>query len=76
MRESIELLERGKDENLNSQARMAPEALDGHFSEERHRLYRMLRRKAVVTSDWSPEVSGPWKRSLYDRSLHDRKRLR
>jgi hypothetical protein len=76
MRESIALLERGKDENLNSQARMAPEALDGHFSEERHRLYRMLRRKAVVAPDRSLEVSGPWKRNLYDRSLHDRKRLR
>jgi len=76
MRESIALLEPSRVENLNSQARMAPEALDGHFSEERHRLYRMLRRKAVVAPDRSLEVSGPWKRSLYDRSLHDRKRLR
>ncbi len=47
MRESIALLERSRVEVLNSQARMAPEALDGHFPEERHRLYRMLLRKAV-----------------------------
>jgi len=58
MRESIALLEPSRVENLNSQARMAPEALDGHFSEERHRLYRMLRLKVLISPDRSLRVNG------------------
>jgi hypothetical protein len=57
-RERLEQLERDKDELLNSYARMVPEALDSLFSEERYRVYRMLRLKVVANPDWSLEVSG------------------
>ena len=57
-RERLELLERDKDEILNSYARMAPEALGLLSPEERCRLYRMLRLKVIATSDRSLEVSG------------------
>ncbi|MCA1738454.1 MAG: hypothetical protein LC740_06390 [Actinobacteria bacterium] len=56
--ERVELLERDKDEVLDSYARLAPEALDGLSPEERHRLYRMLRLKVIINSDRSLEVSG------------------
>jgi hypothetical protein len=56
--ERIELLERNKDEILNSYAKMAPEALDALSPEERHRLYRMLRLKVVANPDRSLEASG------------------
>ncbi len=60
-RERLELLERDKDEILNSYARIAPEALDILSPEERCRLYRMLRLKVIATSDRSLEVSGALK---------------
>ena len=56
--ERIERLERDKDELLNSYAKMAPRALEGLSPEERHRLYRLLRLKVVVSPDRSLEVSG------------------
>ncbi len=57
-RERLELLERDKDEILNSYAKMAPEALDILSPEERRRLYRMLRLKVIANPDRSLEVSG------------------
>jgi site-specific DNA recombinase len=56
--ERVELLERDKDEILDSYTRLAPEALDGLSPEERHRLYRMLRLKVIINPDRSLEVSG------------------
>jgi site-specific DNA recombinase len=57
-RERVEQLERDKDELLNSYAKIAPEALDSLSSEERHRLYTMLRMKVTANPDRSLEVSG------------------
>jgi flagellar motility protein MotE (MotC chaperone) len=56
--ERIERLARDKDELLNCYARMAPKALEGFSPEERHRLYRLLRLKVVVSPNRSLEVSG------------------
>ena len=57
-RERLELLERYKDEILNSYAKMVPEALDIFSPEERRRLYRMLWLKVIANPDRSLEVSG------------------
>ena len=57
-RERVERLERDKDELLNSYTKVAPEALDSLSSEERHRLYTMLRMKVTANPDRSLEVSG------------------
>jgi len=54
----IELLERDKDEILNYYATLAPKALDGLSPEERHRLYRMLRLKVLISPDRSLRVNG------------------
>jgi len=54
----IELLERDKDEILNYYATLAPKALDGLSPEERHRLYRKLRLKVLISPDRSLRVNG------------------
>ena len=51
-------LERDKDAILDSYAGMAPEALESLAPEERHRVYRMLRIRAVAHVDSTLEVSG------------------
>jgi hypothetical protein len=56
--ERKELLKRGKDEILNTYARMTPEILDVLVPEERHRLYQMLRLNALINSYRSLEVNG------------------
>jgi hypothetical protein len=54
----LEELERDKDALLESYARMTPEALDDISSEERHRVYNMLRLRVEVSPDSSLDVSG------------------
>jgi hypothetical protein len=51
-------LERDKDAILDSYAGMAPDALESLTPEERHRVYRMLRIRAVAHVDGTLEVSG------------------
>ncbi len=57
-RESIEMLARDKDALLESLVAMTPEALDGLASEERHRIYKMMKLKATALLDGSVEVNG------------------
>lgn len=56
-RERIEDLERDRDTLLNEMSAMVPEALDELTSEERNRVYRMLR-LSVAPSPYGYEVSG------------------
>jgi septal ring factor EnvC (AmiA/AmiB activator) len=51
--EHIEQLESDADTILNQYARMVPEALDALTSEERHRVYKMLRLKVLLHADGS-----------------------
>ena len=51
-------MERDKDAILDSYAGMAPEALETLMPEERHRVYRMLRIRAVAHVDGTLEISG------------------
>jgi DNA repair exonuclease SbcCD ATPase subunit len=57
-REKLAELERDKDTLLEHYAGMVPEALDELTSEERHRVYEMLRLRAVATLDGTIEVTG------------------
>ena len=51
-------LERDRDALLRSYAEMTLEALDEITSEERHRIYRMLKLKVLVQPDGTLEASG------------------
>jgi site-specific DNA recombinase len=57
-RESVERLEKDRDALLESLAGMAPEALDDLAPEERHRIYRMMKLKAIALLDGGVEVNG------------------
>jgi site-specific DNA recombinase len=57
-KERLEELELEKDAVLESYAGMAPEALGSLTPEERHRVYRMLRLRAIAHVDGSLELSG------------------
>ncbi|HET9964121.1 MAG TPA: hypothetical protein VFQ10_01890, partial [Rubrobacter sp.] len=57
-REVLENLERDRDALLESYASMAPAALDGLSSEERHQIYKMLRLTVEISPDGSLDVSG------------------
>jgi site-specific DNA recombinase len=59
-REAMKQLERDKDVILGHFAALAPEALDSLTSEERHRLYKMLRLVAFAHPDGSLEVEWEW----------------
>jgi hypothetical protein len=56
--ERLESLERDKESILNCYASLAPEALASLGSEERHRLYKMLRLKVAVNVDGTLEIGG------------------
>jgi hypothetical protein len=55
-REYLEDLERDKDTLLETYATLAPEALDSLAPEERHKLYKILRLRAVVGLDGTLEL--------------------
>jgi site-specific DNA recombinase len=57
-RERIESFERDRDSLLESYAGLMSEALDALLPEKRHRVYRMLRLKAMTKSRGDLEVSG------------------
>jgi hypothetical protein len=57
-RERIEQLEHDADTLLEHYAGMVPEALDDLISEERHRIYKMLRLRVVVPAAGPTEVTG------------------
>ncbi len=56
--ERLRDLERDRDAHLENYAEMIPEALDVLQPEERHRIYKMLRLRAVAFPGGSLEVSG------------------
>jgi hypothetical protein len=59
--ERLEQMERGRDALLEHYASLAPEALDSLTSEERHRLYKMLRLKVWLAKsggDLELEMAG------------------
>ncbi len=57
--------ERDRDALLENYAEMMPEALDVLQPEERHRVYKMLRLRAVAFPDGSLEVSGALGEELF-----------
>jgi hypothetical protein len=57
-RERIESFERDRDSLLESYAGLMSEALDALLPEKRHRVYRMLRLKAMTKSRGDLEVTG------------------
>ena len=57
-RERIEALERDRDAVLEDYAGRTPEALASLESEERHRLYKMLRLSVAILPDGSAEIAG------------------
>jgi site-specific DNA recombinase len=57
-REHVEQLEHDADTILEHYAGMVPEALDALTSEERHRVYKMLRLKVLLHADGSTEITG------------------
>jgi hypothetical protein len=63
-REKIEELERDKNALLESYVGMVPEGLDALTSEERHRLYKILRLRVVLGPGAPPEVSGAFGDSI------------
>jgi site-specific DNA recombinase len=62
--EKLAELERNKNSLLESYAGMVPEALDELTSEERHRIYEMLRLQAVAAPDGTVEVTGALGKNL------------
>jgi flagellar motility protein MotE (MotC chaperone) len=54
----VERLEKDADVILEHYAGMAPGALDNLTSEERHRIYKMLRLKVLLHADGSTEITG------------------
>jgi DNA repair exonuclease SbcCD ATPase subunit len=63
--ERLRDLERDRDALLENYAEMMPEALDVLQPEERHRVYKMLRLRAVAFPDGSLEVSGALGQELF-----------
>jgi site-specific DNA recombinase len=59
-RESLEQLERDKDDVLEHYVTLAPEALDSLIPEERRKLYNMLRLRVFVYPDEPPEMEWEW----------------
>jgi len=57
-------LKRDRDALLENYAEMMPEALDALEPEERHRVYKMLRLRAVAFPDGTLEVSGALREEL------------
>ena len=55
--EHIERLEKDADVILERYAGMVPGALDNLTSEERHRIYKMLRLKVLLHADGSTEIT-------------------
>ena len=70
-RERLFELERDRDALLDELADVVPEALDALASEDRHRLYKMLKLRVMVNADRSLEISGAFKESLSFRN-HER----
>lgn len=62
-KERIEILERDRDAVLEDYAGRTPEALEALTSEERHRLYKMLRLSVAIRSDGSVEIAGAFPES-------------
>ena len=56
--EHIEQLQNDSDTILKRYAGMVPEALDTLSSEERHRVYKMLRLRVLLNADGSTEITG------------------
>jgi chromosome segregation ATPase len=56
--EHIERLEKDADVTLERYAGMVPGALGNLTSEERHRIYKMLRLKVLLHADGSTEITG------------------
>jgi hypothetical protein len=56
--EHLAQLERDRDSLLENYADLMPEAIDALDSEERHRVYRMMRLEARLASDGALEISG------------------
>lgn len=67
--EYVRELERDRDALLDKLEGVAPEALDALSSEERHRVYKMLRLKVVANLDGSFEVSWALEESFDLESL-------
>lgn len=63
-RERIEGLQRDRDALLESYAGIVAKELDELTSEERHRIYRMLRMQIVAHADETLEVSGAFSGSF------------
>ena len=57
-RERIERLEQDANALLEHYASMVPEALDGLTSEERHRVYKMMRLNVTMYADGLAEITG------------------
>src|SRR5215216_6082692 len=57
-REQLEQMERDRDMVMEHYAGTVPEALDDLSSEERHKIYKMLRLEVLAYPDKSLEVSG------------------
>ena len=62
-KERIEELERDRDAVLEDYAGRAPEALEALTSEERHRLYKMLKLSVVIHRDRSAKITGTFPKS-------------
>jgi site-specific DNA recombinase len=62
--ERLRALERDREALLENYAEMIPDALEALESEERHRVYNMLRLRAVAFSDGTLEVSGALREEL------------
>ena len=62
-KERIEELERDRDAVLEDYAGRAPEALEAFTSEERHRLYKMLKLYVAIHPDRSAEITGAFPES-------------
>jgi hypothetical protein len=63
-RDYLESLERDKEVLLDTYASLTPEALESLSPEERQRLYKMLRLRAVVNLDGSIAVGGEFTDNL------------
>ena len=57
-RETVEALERDRDTLLESYTGLVPEKLDALSPEKRHRIYKLLRLKAVASPGGVLEMSG------------------
>jgi hypothetical protein len=62
--EHLSSLEQDKEALLETYAALTPEALGSLTSEERHRLYKMLRLRVVLRVDGTLEISGTFVEDL------------